>query len=117
MKQKYINGDIVCINGCIRIIEQSDGYYTTFYDENDELQEVNANLIKGIPLTPEVLEKNGWKKCSYGYWTNGDIYIQEDRNKAFYFCMDNNEYSIPYAHSLQHLLFGLGLNSEMEVWV
>ena len=73
--------------------------------------------IVPLELSSEFLEKNGWKKCSYGYWTNGDIYIQEDRNKAFYFCMDNNEYSIPYAHSLQHLLFGLGLNSEMEVWV
>lgn len=42
-------------------IENSDGYYATYYDEDEFLQEINVNVIKGIPLTSEILEKNGWK--------------------------------------------------------
>ena len=81
--------------------------------------------IVPIPLTPEILEKNGWKhKKEFGeYWfvpRNEDyellaldkvgeewaIYIEEN---------SSNFENIKFVHQLQHLLFGLGLNSDMEV--
>lgn len=81
--------------------------------------------IVPIPLTPKILEKNGWKhKKEFGeYWfvpRNEDyellaldkfggewtIYIEEN---------SSNFENIKFVHQLQHLLFGLGLNSEMEV--
>ena len=61
-KLEYIPGDLVTYNGNIVIIENSDGYYATYYDEDEFLQEVNVNAIEGIPLTPAILEKNGWKR-------------------------------------------------------
>lgn len=80
--------------------------------------------LSGLTLTPEILEKNGWKhKKEFGeYWfvpRNEDyellaldkvgeewaIYIEEN---------SSNFENIKFVHQLQHLLFGLGLNSEME---
>ena len=62
MNKLYIPGDLVYIHGSLRIISNCDGYYATYYDENESLQEVNVNVIEGIPITPEILEKNGWDK-------------------------------------------------------
>lgn len=56
---RFLTGDIVYIHGSIRVISSCDGYYATYYDEDETLQEVNVNVIEGIPLTPEILEKNG----------------------------------------------------------
>lgn len=61
-KLEYISGDLVYIHGSLRIISNCDGYYATYYDENESLQEVNVNVIEDIPITPEILEKNGWDK-------------------------------------------------------
>lgn len=73
-----------------------------------------------IPLVPAILEKNGWKVSLEGTW----IYEKEDNVKIFRL-LDDIHYAayighvrlleFQYTHELQHLLFGLGLNSEMEV--
>lgn len=124
MGKLYIPGDLVYIHGSLRIISNCDGYYATYYDENESLQEVNVNVIEGIPLTTEILEKNGWKKskindCAYFYYKDGLFLTYTSKDGKFWF--DDFDYSssicveLPYVHSLKHLLFGLGLNSEMEV--
>lgn len=117
-KLEYIPGDLVYIHGSLRIISNCDGYYATYYDENESLQEVNVNVIEGIPLTPFILEKNGWEN-------KDDIYFKEFPHRKLVI-MDENAYIIneccsmflcpaKFVPQLQHLLFGLGLNSEMEV--
>lgn len=93
--------------------------------------------IVPIPITPEILEKNGWVKEvmsrgvknrhwvytkpdieEYGYFP---IYIEKGIGDEFdvYPFTDNNVCTqiayIKYVHELQHLLFGLGINHEMEV--
>lgn len=123
-KLEYIPGDLGTYNGNIITIENSDGYYATYYDEDEFLQEINVNVIEGIPLTPEILEKNGWKKtkindCAYFYYKNGLFLTYTSKDCKFWF--DDFDYSnsicveLPYIHSLQHLLFGIGINHEMEV--
>lgn len=133
-KLEYIPGDLVTYNGNIVIIENSDGYYATYYDEDEFLQEINVNEIKGIPLTPEILEKNGWKRNGGQYSFTFKSYvgikveyigffIEMFKNvhdmltyKYFQIFHENkNIYGCFYVHQLQHLLFGLGLSSEMEV--
>ena len=93
--------------------------------------------ILPIPLTPEILEKNGWKKevmsrgvkNSHWVYTKPDIeeygyfpiYIEKGIGDEFdvYPFTDNHDCKqiayIKYVHELQHLLFGLGLNSRMKV--
>ena len=124
MDKLYIPGDLVYIHGSLRIISNCDGYYATYYDENESLQEVNVNVIEGIPLTPEILEKNEWKKskindCAYFYYKDGLFLTYTPKDDKFWF--DDFDYSssicvdLHYVHSLHHLLFGLGINSEMDV--
>lgn len=123
-KLEYIPGDLVTYNGNIVTIENNDGYYATYYDEDESLQTINVNVIEGIPLTPEILEKNGWKKtkindCAYFYYKNGLFLTYTSKDCKFWF--DDFDYSnsicveLPYIHSLQHLLFGIGINHEIEI--
>lgn len=76
--------------------------------------------IVPIPLTSEILEKNGCKKPDGfdSYWL-GKIGLLQDGD-VWHLALGSIEIAvtlgnIQYVHQLQHLLFGLGLNSEMEV--
>lgn len=82
--------------------------------------------IVPIPLTHEILEKNGWRTQNRWYYyldvAEGFIsYIGIDfkhkSNKGHLYVEvnGNNMVEIQYCHELQHLLFGLGINHEMEV--
>ena len=135
MDKLYIPGDLVYIHGSLRIINNCDGYYATYYDENESLQEVNVNVIEGIPITPEILEKNGWDKegkdgsdFSLSEVFMGGDEDDEDNFTCFQLYYQNKKdgwvidmrgeplkFEIHYIHELQHPLFGLGINSEMKV--
>ena len=135
MYKLYITGDLVYIHGSLRIISNCDGYYATYYDENESLQEVNVNVIEGITITPEILEKNGWDKegkdgsdFSLSEVFMGGDEDDEDNYTCFQLYYQNKKdgwvidmrgeplkFEIHYIHELQHLFFGLGLNSEMKV--
>lgn len=76
--------------------------------------------IVPIPLVPAILEKNGWKVSLEGTW----IYEKEDSVKILRL-LDDKHYAayigyvrlleFQYTHELQHLLYGLKINSEMEI--
>lgn len=117
-KLEYIPGDLVYIHGSLRIINNCDWYYATYYDEDETLQEVNVNVIEGIPLTTAILEKNGWEHTDDVYFKDypqRKLVIYDDKayiineSCSLFLC------KVEFVHQLQHLLFGLGLNSEMEV--
>ena len=131
---EYIPGDLVTYNGNIVTIENSDGYYATYYDEDEFLQEVNVNAIESIPLTPAILEKNGWKRNGGQYSFTYKPYAGDkveligffiemfkdvhDMLKHRYFQITHEDKVICgcfYVHQLQHHLFGLGFNNEMYV--
>lgn len=89
--------------------------------------------IVPIPLTPEILEKNGWKlhkhheRNSYDdvSWssyhkpaeTNISLrfYQEEETFFLFLYAQEISETPIRYIHQLQHLLYGLGIDHEMNV--
>lgn len=127
-KLEYIPGDLVTYNGNIVIIENSDGYYATYYDEDEFLQEINVNEIKGIPLTPEILEKNGWYGATHSKQSDDStkILYKTFKRKGYPTIKVSQDLKItcelsPFivklesVSDLQHLLFGLGINHEMEV--
>ena len=74
--------------------------------------------IVSIPLTPEIIEKNGWKK-------DDATWIFKKGNISIFILLDDETYAVyllgvrvlefHFVHELQHLLFGLGINHEMEV--
>ena len=137
-KLEYIPGDIVKIEygealgktgfvtntflrrkGCYSLVvfigkefqgSSKDNWIQTYNDE-----------VSPIPLTPERLKKNGWKKfkrpysSDYCYRRKGYPTLNIRSEKEVYFHWGDQDESITTVHQLQHLLFGLGLNSEMEV--
>lgn len=76
--------------------------------------------IVPIPLTPEILEKNGWRE-EKGDYINDNYHIRLcekiDGYSAYKVVNDAIVWlrDVESVSDLQHLLFGLGLNSEMEV--
>ena len=143
-KLEYIPGDLVKFATNTYTIVNFEGNflhnkvcYTLVSTNSIKAVLVADRDILPIPLTPEILEKNGWKKevmsrgvkNSHWVYTKSDIeeygyfpiYIEKGIGKEFdvYPFTDNNVCTqiayIKHVHQLQHLLFGLGLNSEMEV--
>ena len=116
MEQEYIKDDIVMYDNKIHTIIDALGInnYELSYIEHP----VHQLEFSGVPLTHEILEKNGWEH-------KDDVYFKDypQRKLVTY---DDKAYiinescslflcKVEFVHQLQHLLFGLGLNSEMEV--
>ena len=142
-KLEYIPGDLVMVDGFntpykITDVESqlhSDDFLYTLdpIGIGPILFNLPIDSFCPITLTIEILEKNGWKflkhhkRNSYGdvYWrgyhkpaeTNISLifYPEEEAFFIFLYAQEISETPIRYIHQLQHLLFGLGRNSEMEI--
>lgn len=128
---KYIPGDIV-YNHKKEIIRITSSYLKgtkLFYYRDGECGWIREDAIKPIPLTPEILEKNGWVKDTHSYCLD-EMPAEAYEKKDFQLTYLNVTFgkkriqvshdslfvrNLKYVSDLQHLLFGLGLNSEMEV--
>lgn len=123
MEQEYIKGDIVMYDNKIHTIMDTLGVnnYELSYIEHP----VHQLELSGVLLTPEILEKNGWEKDEEASFKT-QLYYRKKVGVRTIFVIIKEETSrviydstclriIQYYHELQHLLFGLGLNSEMEV--
>lgn len=120
---KYIPGDIV-YNHKKEIIRITSSYLKgtkLFYYRDGECGWIREDAIKPIPLTPEILEKNGWKLSHGFYWSPNEegagVGLKSQTGYAWeaYFGRHLLRSNINSVSDLEHLLFGLGLNSEMEV--
>lgn len=116
MVQKYIVNDIVMYKNRIHTI--IDTLRLNNYELSYVRHPVNQAELSGVHITPEILDKNGWEH-------KDDIYFKEFPHRKLVI-MDENAYIIneccsmflcpaKFVSQLQHLLFGLGLNSEMDV--
>lgn len=140
-KLEYIQGDLVTNKYYTKVLivikTVKNMVYTRNRDAFSETYLSHKDDVVPMLLTPEILEKNGWVKKvmsrgvknSHWVYTKPDIeeygyfpiYIEKGIGKEFdvYPFTCNNVCTqiayIKYVHELQHLLFGLGLNSEMEV--
>lgn len=128
MTQKYIIGDIVEYDNKIMVVkEPRDGSHFDLSCPKEGLVYclVDIDEIKPIPITVEILKKNGWKKETYHDWyylplERTLLYIIEgigiDGAWSVHVGLNMSDIAnISFVHQLQHLFFGLGLNSEMEV--
>lgn len=119
---KYIPGDIV-YNHKKEIIRITSSYLKgtkLFYYRDGECGWIREDAIKPIPLTTEILEKNGWKSINGKYALkikNANYVVLEFTENGIYTYINENTmlFTIKYIHELQHLLFGLGIKHEMEV--
>ena len=128
MTHGYIEGDLVRIKTEPNNFTPNEVVYK--FVDYVAIDKVLIRTIKGIDrlvgkgrivpilLTTSILEKNGWEH-------KDDVYFKEYPHRKLVI-MDDNAYIIneccsmflspvKFVPQLQHLLFGLGLNSEMEV--
>ena len=122
---KYIPGDLAMINGdIVKIMAVCFNYNLNIiqnYDvmfPNGNIYKYEAESLKEIPLSPEILEKNEWKK-------DDATWIFKKGNISIFILLDDETYAVyllgvrvlefHFVHELQHLLFGLGVDNNMEV--
>ena len=132
MKQEFIIGDIVMYKNRIHTIIDTLGLNN--YELSYVRHSVNQAELSGVPLTLEILERNGYSREDGAFGVSPDfkkIINDPARKKGYITCLsiypvfDNDEFSffynnqklaiIHYVHELQHILYGLKINSEMEV--
>lgn len=127
-KLEYIPGDLVMVdNDIVKVMTRGVNYFLKIINNYDvmfhsgNVYKYSPNELKPIPLTQEILEKNGWKLINGFYWspneegavvglTSQTGYVWNAYMRSYPLRSGINSVS-----DLQHLLFGLGLNSEMEV--
>ena len=73
----------------------------------------SEDKIEGIPITPEILDKNGWKEAEYWHeYQDGENIIQcclpDMRGRINGIEIEN--FKCEYVHQYQHLLRLCGLN-------
>lgn len=132
MKQKYIVGD------CVKFLSEKSKVIEVYEDSSYFMDSPNITgcpkeeELSPILLTPEILEKNGWDKDNskfyeydddpeyencYFNWTYNltldldDCIVYKGTSGILYGLLSE----VKYVHQLQHLLFGLGVNHDMEV--
>lgn len=131
MDKLYIPGDLVMVkksalqfakDKIFQVISSLSGGFVKVVMLNDSstTYSISNNAVRPIPLTPEILEKNGWKKDKDGYFNDSyHIRLCESSTNYVAYKVVNNSIvwlrAVENVSDLQHLLFGLGLNSEMEV--
>lgn len=113
MKQEYIIGDVVMYDNKVTIIkEPRDAIHFDLSCPEEKLVYccVGVEDIKPMPLTSEILEKNGWKWDGQDFV--GACLLYPEGN---YFVFDAFRTKIKYVHQLQHLLFGLGIDFDFNL--
>lgn len=138
-KLEYIPGDLVMVkesalqfakDKIFKVISSLSGSFVKVVMLNDSstTYSISNNAVRPIPLTPEILEKNGWYGAIHSKQSddNTKILYKTFKRKGYPTIKVSQDLKItcelsPFivklesVSDLQHLLFGLGLNSEMEV--
>ena len=117
--------DWVLINGTPRKIQAVDGFDDEIMSD-DELYTLaedrchSEDKVDGVPITPEILEKNGWVH----YEDDKDSFHGEDcvflkqKEDGYGVCIDKVRTIsgiIHYVHELQHALRLCGIEKEIEL--
>ena len=123
-KLEYIPGDLVIYASLIKepiaeICEVHEASYTVKFMHGNFA--ATSKEIKPITLTPEILEKNGWKLSHGFYWSPNEEGAEVGLSSQTGYVWNAYMKSYPLrsginsVSDLQHLLFGLGLDSNMIV--
>lgn len=130
MAQKFIEGDVVMYGNNIMVIKEprEESHFDLLWNNWIIYSYINIEEIKPVKLTPEILEKNRWYGATHSKQSNDNtkILYKTFKRKGYPTIKVSQDLKItcelsPFivklesVSDLQHLLFGLGLNSDMEV--
>ena len=129
-------GDLVHVNHSPILPEESvctiDSVYATTSFKTEHVNLIltkqdwrlgtwDCNDIDGIPLTPKILENNGWKL----YEPSTKMYIKSNSNLAVCFPPHSDKVqvyyvvehlrTIKYVHEFQHILWALGMDADLKI--
>lgn len=127
-KPKYIPGDWVMYKGEIAQVEGvslvafNEKYEYIVRFEDRHTRRVCEFEIDGFYITPAILEKNEWKfidiipypAYAKGVLSEYCLFLAKDAWNFKYNGRILSE-NMKFIHELQHILFGLGIDNEMEV--
>lgn len=126
-KLEYIPGDLVFHYIPKTTIKKYVKVYVCSTNNALSLEDMDGNLydyigvLYPIPLTPEILEKNGWKLSHGFYWSPNEegagVGLSSQTGYVWDAYIGRNllRSNINNVSDLQHFLFGLGINHKMEV--
>ena len=122
----FMGGDWVLINGIPRKVQAVDGVDNEIMAD-DELYTLaedryhSEDKVEGVLITPEILEKNGFRHGSYvgGYYSPDcpfRVFVKTDGRCEFTTLFDDEiHFSCTFVHELQHALRLCGINKEIEL--
>ena len=133
-KLEYIPGDLVMLKGIankltnecaiVKVTEANidESVVVSKFRGSDLCQRVKVDDIIPIPILSEILKNNGWTLQKY---SNTGYYFKDCKpqlklygNDGYFevtYGKEDLAMHINYLHQLQHLLFGLGLDSSLKV--
>lgn len=130
-KLEYIPGDLVMVkksalqfakDKIFKVTSSLSGGFVKVVMLNDSstTYSISNNAIRPIPLTPEILEKNGWKSINGKYALkikNANYVVLEFTEYGIYTYINENTmlFTIKYIHELQHLLYALHIDSNLKI--
>lgn len=130
-KLEYIPGDLVMVkksalqfakDKIFKVISSLSGGFVKVVMLNDSstTYSISNNAIRPIPLTPEIIEKNGWKSINGKYALkikNANYVVLEFTEDGIYTYINENTmlFTIKYIHELQHLLYALHIDSNLKI--
>lgn len=127
MDKLYIPGDLAFHYMPKTTIKKYVKVYVCSTNNALSLEDMDGNIydyigvLYPIPLTPEILEKNGWKLSHGFYWSPNEEGAEVGLSSQTGYVWNAYMKSYPLrsginsVSDLQHLLFGLGLDSNMIV--
>ena len=95
MEQEYIKGDIVMYDNKIHTIMDTLGVNN--YELSYISHPVHQLELSGVPITPEILEKNGWDFIGYRMDFSGsmfNIYSKHDILPDLYYYYATKSFSV-----------------------
>ena len=92
----------------VKVLSQIPNTYVLHtWTANDYLRDIQVNPI---PLTPEILEKNGWWYDSDDMWQHEEVGFYIEKWNGRFQCYDINDIKLDSVHQLQQTLRLCGLN-------
>ena len=92
----------------VKVLSQIPNTYVLHtWTANDYSRDIQVNPI---PLTPEILEKNGWWYDSDDMWQHEEVGFYIEKWNGRFQCYDINDIKLDSVHQLQQTLRLCGLN-------
>lgn len=120
LEERYFKIEYLAISAGVSWVNQGTNAPIGLGD-GESLIPVFRDEIYPIPLTPEILEKNGLTNDPYGCHFKEDEYMALEisvEEEGIYWTINYNEYGIlklKYVHQLQHALKLCGIDKEIVV--